>query len=421
MRTWIVSYANASFQASQKRLLESALKYGIDEPRPWDNKSLEQTPFYKMFQTILDKPRGSGYWLWKPFIIKETLKEMDDGDVVIYSDAGIEIVGDLSPLIELCRHKNGILLFAGHYDDVGAPGPNICSKWTKRDCFIFMDCDEPRYYQSQMLDASFLVLAKTERSIAFIREWLVYCCQSQILIDQPNLSGLLDLPDFVEHRHDQSILSLMAHRDGLELFRHPSQYGNHLKDEPYRDAGEWARHDYGTKGIYYNSPYHTLLHHHRGEIGQQDLRLRLSRIIPASRRKVFRAWTRSRQLKKWLSSSDYALLTATINLRVGGEYHLKIMELASGRMFSLDGKYIEVSYPDKLVYSWDWGTRITVEFYDREGSTEIVFMHELFPSERVRDRHAAVWNAALDRLVETFSNSSPILQIARFLTARLSR
>src|ERR1700680_476355 len=139
MKTHLVCYASDRFLASQQRLIDSALRHGIDQVNAWNRTKLEQTTFYPAHKSILDLPRGGGYWLWKPFIIEELLKEIPAGDVIVYLDAGIEVIGDLSPLIALCRDKGGILLFAGHYDDVRAPGPNVCRKWTKRDCFIAMD------------------------------------------------------------------------------------------------------------------------------------------------------------------------------------------------------------------------------------------------------------------------------------------
>ena len=86
--------------------------------------------------------------------------------------------------------------------------------------------------------------------------------------DRPNVCGLHNLPGFIEHRHDQSILSLLALRDQLEVIRHPSQYGNHLKDEPYREPGEWKSRPYKVDEIYFNSPYGALLNHHRGHRGR---------------------------------------------------------------------------------------------------------------------------------------------------------
>lgn len=264
MKTHLVSYATARFLRSQKKLGRSALRHGIDVVRAWDRSALEETVFYQEYKAVLDLPRGGGYWLWKPFIIEDILRDVSPGDIVVYSDAGIDIIGDLSPLFTLCLEKGGILLFGGHYDDVGAPGPNLCAKWTKRDCFVLMQCDEARYHEAQMLDASFVVLAKTARVQTLVHEWLRCCGDDRLLTDRPNTCGLPNFPGFIGHRHDQSILSLVAVREGLEIFRHPSQYGNHLKPEPYRQAGEWMRHPYGTKGIFHNSPYPTLLNHHRG-------------------------------------------------------------------------------------------------------------------------------------------------------------
>lgn len=383
--------------------MESAIRYAINELRPWGRDALERTVLYKLYHSTLDLPRGGGYWLWKPFIIKEALKEVNIGDIVIYADAGIEIIGDLSPLLNLALQK-GILLFAGHYDDIGSPGPNICSKWTKRDCFVFMDSDEPRYYQSQMLDASFLVLVKTEKSVAFIREWFLYCSQPQLLTDQPNVCGCPNLSDFIEHRHDQSILSLLAARDGIELFRHPSKYGNHLKMEPYRQSGEWTRYLYGSRGIYYNSPYETLLNHHRGHLGKQNLPpVSIHRTISIPQHEVFYAWTKPEELKKWLGNGGYIPMKFEVDLQVGGKYCLKMRDARNEKLLVIEGEYIEVVPAKRLVYSWPGSTRISVEFSERGSSTEVILVHEGFSDERNRYRHLISWNAALDRLAETLS------------------
>jgi hypothetical protein len=264
IKSYLVSYASEKFLASQERLAKSALRNGIDEIVAWNRSAMERTTFYKMHKDILDQTRGAGYWLWKSFIIEELLTKIAPGDVLVYLDAGVEVVADLFPLFKLCLQRGGLLIFAGHYDDVRTPGPNICSKWTKRDCFVGMNCDKPRYHDGRMLDASLIVSANMDRSRGFIHEWGFYCRQPQLLTDQPNLCGLPDLPGFINHRHDQSILSLLAIRDGIEVFRHPSQFGNHMEEERFRVPGEWKRYPYGIKGVFSNSPYATLLNHHRG-------------------------------------------------------------------------------------------------------------------------------------------------------------
>ena len=78
-----------------------------------------------------------------------------------------------------------------------------------------MNCDESRYHDGQMLDASFLMVSNTNAVRDFVREWQQFCTRPEILTDSPNTCGLPNLPDFVDHRHDQSVLSLLAIREGL--------------------------------------------------------------------------------------------------------------------------------------------------------------------------------------------------------------
>ena len=73
---------------------------------------LHRTAFYSENKAILDLARGAGYWLWKPFIISETLKEMEEGDCLIYSDSGIEVVADLTPLFRIALERE-LVFFSG--------------------------------------------------------------------------------------------------------------------------------------------------------------------------------------------------------------------------------------------------------------------------------------------------------------------
>lgn len=45
-------------------------------------------------------------------------------------------------------------------------------------------------------------------------EWLEWCSDPRCLIDRVNELSLSNHPDFLDHRHDQSILTLLAYRSG---------------------------------------------------------------------------------------------------------------------------------------------------------------------------------------------------------------
>ena len=264
MKRILVTYASRRFRRSQQQLLASARRFGL-EVRPWDHTMLASTDFYRENRSILDLSRGNGYWIWKPFIIQQELSQLAEDDILIYCDAGVEIVADVSPLVELALDKRDLLLFAGNVDLTGGGLGDTCGEWTKRDCFVLMDADEPSYHQAQMLDASFLVLRNRGITPELVCEWQEYCSRAQAVTDQPNACGLPNLPGFIDHRHDQSVLSLLAVRYGVETFRSASQLGNHMKLEQYRVPGEWLSQPYGSRGVFGNSPYPTLLDHHRSK------------------------------------------------------------------------------------------------------------------------------------------------------------
>jgi len=258
MKKCLVNFATPEFYESQGRLHTSALKFGVDEVRSYNKKIIQKSLFYKENKSILDQKRGAGYFLWKAYIILDVMQHINYGDLLIYSDAGIEIVKDPLPLIDICCAQNGILLFKVH--------GRLNRTWTKRDCFVLMNCDSKVYWNAVQIVASFQIYIKNNRSLAFVEEWLHYCKIPEIITDLPNIQGLDNFPEFKNHRHDQSVLSLLATKHGIEIFRDPSQWGNHMKMENLREQDEFLDPAFGavySRAPCLNSPYPTILIQHR--------------------------------------------------------------------------------------------------------------------------------------------------------------
>ncbi|MFW8601949.1 glycosyltransferase family 2 protein [Desulfobacterota bacterium M19] len=259
MRTYLVNYATDRFLKAQKRLNKSARKFGIDHCLSYTGKDILQTEFYQKNRGILEQARGAGFWLWKPYIILQALEQANDGDVIIYSDSGAEIIDSLQPLLDLCVSRNGLIFF-----QVPCYTTTFVNKsWTKRDCFILMEADNEDFHQARQVAGSPSLFIKNKANIDFVRQWLLYCEDPRIITDQPNTCGKKNYPEFYDHRHDQSILSILVKRNGLEIFRDPSQFAAHLKLKPFRIKGELP------EGVNYsdtptaNSKYGTLFNLHR--------------------------------------------------------------------------------------------------------------------------------------------------------------
>ena len=56
-------------------------------------------------------------------------------------------------------------------------------------------------------------------------EDLAYAQDSRIITEEDNTQGLDNYPEFIAHRHDQSVWSLMSKKYHLKRFRDPSQFG----------------------------------------------------------------------------------------------------------------------------------------------------------------------------------------------------
>jgi uncharacterized protein YndB with AHSA1/START domain/predicted enzyme related to lactoylglutathione lyase len=140
--------------------------------------------------------------------------------------------------------------------------------------------------------------------------------------------------------------------------------------------------------------------------------LSVSRLIRAPRERVFAAWTAPEDIMKWFGPETCKVLSAKVDLRVGGEYHFRVkgqgcdMGQEMGEM-DLRGIYREIQRPARLVYTWNWHgnaaiefgeTVVTVDFLDKEGFTEVQITHDRFPNAEVRDKHTYGWNGCLDKL-----------------------
>ncbi len=218
----LVNYADKHFYHSQKHNTETGKQFGFNGAAECNLNSLDIN-FRNKFAHILNQSRGAGYWLWKPYIICKVLEQVNYGDIVFYCDSGAIFEKDITPLIDICR-EDDIVLF--HIAPHGVTEPHTNAKWTKRDAFVLMGCDEEKYYNANQYLGGFQIYKKTDRTMVFVKEMLKYSQDERIITDLPNTCNLPNLPQFREHRHDTSVLSLMATKYGIKGHRDPSQFGD---------------------------------------------------------------------------------------------------------------------------------------------------------------------------------------------------
>jgi predicted DNA-binding transcriptional regulator AlpA len=301
----LVCYADARFHHARQRLVKSALVHGVDQVHAFGPADIQGTEFFRCHAGMLNQQRGGGYWLWKPYLIRRVLGEARPGDLVLYVDSGAEITAPVAGLADVCRNAGGILIFRNH--------ERKNRYWTKRDCYVLMECDTEACYAADQANAAFAGFIAGQDAESFVDDWLTNCTDPRVLTDAPNECGLPDLPDFIEHRHDQSVLSLLAFKKGLYLYRDPSQSGNHQKLPEARVPEEYLDLPYAAQPCE-RSTYPTLFEHHRVTTAPPTV---AKRSVAWAKAKV-REWVPKTWMNPYFGPDDVADSIA-VNRRTLGE------------------------------------------------------------------------------------------------------
>ena len=144
-------------------------------------------------------------------------------------------------------------------------------------------------------------------------------------------------------------------------------------------------------------------------------KLVITRELAAPRELVWKAWTEPGQVKAWMQLIEgMTIESVKTDLRVGGKFRIQTKR-PDGEFFTAAGTYLEVTPPERLVYTWDWEkdgagaefgelegkeTQLTVELRASGKKTQLVLTHEKFDSVERRDRHVVGWNTWVGEFVK---------------------
>ena len=193
----LVTFASDGYE-DKRSLTNSSCSQFVDRVINYSPKNLDKK-FIKENYEIMSKTKGYGYWLWKPYIILQTLELLNDSSMIVYCDSGDKFTKDIVSRAEE-RVDTGTMLVESSHKNY---------KYTKSDCFVLMGCNNEAYWNSNQIYASISFWKKTSYSIDLLEEWLKFCSNPQIITDNPNIHSS-NHPEFIDHRHDQSILTNLA-------------------------------------------------------------------------------------------------------------------------------------------------------------------------------------------------------------------
>lgn len=216
LRIVIVSFATDQYTQAARLLTKSGRRYGIDESRVYGPGHPIIARLAHEHPNIMSSRRGAGYWLWKPYIILDVLDSVPDGTLVLYTDSATTFVADPAPFLAIAE-SSPVSLF----QMVGRQQ----SHWTKRDCFVDLEADSEEFWNLPQLTAGYQLYRAGDRAKEFVSALSTAMANERRISDTPNVLGRPNLPGFVDHRHDQSILTIVAKKMDAAIFPDPSQFG----------------------------------------------------------------------------------------------------------------------------------------------------------------------------------------------------
>jgi len=204
MKTYFLCFADEKYDLT--RIHKEARDLNIfDEIWCWDEHDLDANWIEKHYEFIRNNPRGFGYWIWKSQCVLQALNKMDDGDVLVYADAGCVLCSEGVPRLKMYidaarHHPSNMLSFALEYPE---------SQWTKMDLFKTLDYTG---FNDRQLMATTFVLCNTQNIRNLVQKWVDSCAVYHNIDDSPSIEH--NAPNFVEHRHDQSVWSIYRKQHG---------------------------------------------------------------------------------------------------------------------------------------------------------------------------------------------------------------
>jgi hypothetical protein len=207
MKVSLVTFATEKFKASQAILESIASNAG------WKYISYNPSMLLEIDPAFNSRPassisRGFGLWSWKPTIILHELKKLEANEILFYIDAGDLFLPNIVDVYLHSLEGQDFLLFEG--------GGTI-REYSKRSVLESFAFDGFIHRNKRMIEAGISFWKNRQSSVEVLSEW-EFSCRNLSLLSDPSAEEP-QFSNFIAHRHDQSLLSLIAIKSGAPIIR----------------------------------------------------------------------------------------------------------------------------------------------------------------------------------------------------------
>ena len=195
---YFMTYGDQLYAQSKKRLAQEAEATGLfDHVKTF---SPDDLPESLKTHPLMQYRRGGGYWLWKPYLINEVLKTLNENDILVYADSGCSInqSDEWNLFFNNLKHKSVVLFCLGYQNKY----------YCRQSLLTYASQKEAYWGNYQQVLSGFIILRKTQESCNLITDWLQLMSRHpEYVMDVNKEERCHEAPYFREKRHDQSALN----------------------------------------------------------------------------------------------------------------------------------------------------------------------------------------------------------------------
>ena len=211
-----LTYGDKNFKKSRERIINEAKQLDLftdcimETENIFNEREFKKLLTNKRFKQVAHSKRGGGYWIWKPYILYKHLSNLNEGDILVYSDAGCQITDDINTV----NSFNDIFHKIQNTDTNmllnELPNQRTERYWTKGDVLDYYNIyDNNDIINSAQLESGRVFLIKNDKTMEIISKWWDVAKNHPELFDDSK-SVVPNKGEFIEHRHDQSNISILC-------------------------------------------------------------------------------------------------------------------------------------------------------------------------------------------------------------------
>ena len=196
----------------------------------YSNNNIYDDEFKEKYKYVLNQRRGGGYWLWKYYLINKKMKEIKEGEYIIYADAGCQLnpkgIGRYKEYLKMLNDSEfGMISFPIEWNEEAEPKPNNgCTEkcWTTKEIFQYFNIGlDSDIACSNQYAGGILIMQKCKHSLKILEEYgKVMAFDQKLITDYYNTN---QASYFKENRHDQSLWSIIRKKyDSIVIDRDES-------------------------------------------------------------------------------------------------------------------------------------------------------------------------------------------------------